>query len=285
MNISTNNNAINAHLAMLKTSRSENVSAQKLSTGLRINSTADDATGAAVASKMQAAIMGIDMATRAISDGVGFLELQESGINTVRIIIQRMQELATQMASGTYTDEQRSLAQVEMDALTEQIGSIADNTKFQGHQALSVGAPPGDFTPFRLQAGPTSEEAIDLPKVPMNLLYLTMTVQTPAIKDVSSQSAALRALDELLVINANYTEFQASAGTLKNRLHYVLNNLANGQVQYSAALGRVIDTDYAEETANLMKYKTLNRAATSMLSNSVEMPRTNAQMILDSTKL
>ena len=80
---------------------------------------------------MTAAVRGMDMAYRAISDGIGFLQIQEAGAETTRVILQRMQQLATQMASGTYTDSDRSLAQVEIDALVEQIGQIAENTKFK----------------------------------------------------------------------------------------------------------------------------------------------------------
>jgi len=156
--IGTNVGALNARLNAIKSNGLQERAMERLSSGLRINSAADDAAGLAVAGKMESQLRGINMAVRNAQDGVGLIQTAESGLNEIRNMVLRVRELAVQMANGIYEDTpDRANAQLEVSALLDQVTLIADNTRFNDVNLID-----GSFTGITIQAGNTTAETIAL---------------------------------------------------------------------------------------------------------------------------
>ena len=156
--IGTNVGALNARLNAIKSNGLQERAMERLSSGLRINSAADDAAGLAVAGKMESQLRGINMAVRNAQDGVGLIQTAESGLNEIRNMVLRIRELAVQMANGIYEDTpDRDNAQLEVSALISQVTLIADNTRFNDVALID-----GTFTGVTIQAGNTTSETIEL---------------------------------------------------------------------------------------------------------------------------
>jgi len=156
--IGTNVGALNARLNAIKSNGLQERAMERLSSGLRINSAADDAAGLAVAGKMESQLRGINMAVRNAQDGVGLIQTAESGLNEIRNMVLRVRELAVQMANGIYEDTpDRANAQLEVSALLSQVTLIADNTRFNDVNLID-----GSFSGITIQAGNTTAETIEL---------------------------------------------------------------------------------------------------------------------------
>jgi flagellin len=156
--INTNVGALNARTNAINATNRMESAMQRLSSGLRINSAADDAAGLAVAGKMESQLRGINMAVRNAQDGVGLIQTAESGLNEIRNMVLRIRELAVQMANGIYEDTpDRANAQLEVSALLNQVTLIADNTRFNDVNLID-----GSFTGVTIQAGNTTNETISL---------------------------------------------------------------------------------------------------------------------------
>jgi flagellin len=156
--INTNVGALNARTNAINATNRMESAMQRLSSGVRVNSAADDAAGLAVAGKMESQLRGINMAVRNAQDGVGLIQTAESGLNEIRNMVLRIRELAVQMANGIYEDTpDRANAQLEVSALLDQVTLIADNTRFNDVNLID-----GSFTGITIQAGNTTAETIAL---------------------------------------------------------------------------------------------------------------------------
>jgi flagellin len=156
--INTNVGALNARTNAINATNRMESAMQRLSSGLRINSAADDAAGLAVAGKMESQLRGINMAVRNAQDGVGLIQTAESGLNEIRNMVLRIRELAVQMANGIYEDApDRANAQLEVNALIDQVTLIAENTRFNDVSLID-----GSLTGVTIQAGNTTAETIEL---------------------------------------------------------------------------------------------------------------------------
>ena len=152
--INTNNAALKAQLASKTADRKLTESGQRLSSGKRINTGADDAAGAAVALKLDAQMQGQKAAIKTASDAVSLLKLQEAGVSQFVSIIQRIRELSVQMANGTFSNNDRTLAQLEVDALTTQFEMVASSTKFNNKAILNASS----STTYQIQSGANQNE-------------------------------------------------------------------------------------------------------------------------------
>jgi len=156
--IGTNVGALNARLYAINANGAQERAMERLSSGKRVNSAADDAAGLAVAGKMESQLRGINMAVRNAQDGVGLIQTAESGLNEIRNMVLRIRELSVQMANGIYEDTpDRANAQLEVSALLAQVTLIAENTRFNDVALID-----GSFTSVTIQAGNTTSETIEL---------------------------------------------------------------------------------------------------------------------------
>ena len=268
--INTNVGALNARLYTLGANRSQEQAMERLSSGQRVNSAADDAAGLAVAGKMESQLRGINMAIRNNQDGVGLIQTAESGLNEIRNMVLRIRELAVQMANGIYEDApDRSNAQLEVAALLEQVDLIAENTRFNDVALLD-----GTFTSINIQAGNTTAETIELSFVDMGQTGLA--INGAAISTQASATTVIGTMDSAL---ETISSAQATMGSYQNRLTYSISNLGRASVMTEQALGRIMDADFASESTNLSKSQILNQAATSMLAQANQSKQLLLQLI------
>ena len=268
--INTNVGALNARLYTLNANRAQETAMERLSSGSRVNSAADDAAGLAVAGKMESQLRGINMAIRNNQDGVGLIQTAESGLNEIRNMTLRIRELAVQMANGIYENTpDRANAQLEVSALLEQVDLIAENTKFNDVALLD-----GTFSAVSIQAGNTTAETIsltfaDLGQSGLSINGASIATQASATTVIGTMDAALQTI----------SQEQATMGSLQNRLNYSISNLSRASVMTEQALGRIMDADFAAESTALSKSQILNQAATSMLAQANQSKQMLLQLI------
>ena len=265
ISVSTNKSAILARFNSLQNSGEFNCSAERLSSGKRINSSSDDAAGNAVALKMAALIDGKNMAIKTIGDGIALLEIQDSGLAEIQNIVLRLRELALQTASGSYTDNDRSMAQIEFEALGSQIDNLVLSASYNTRKTINGANAPGSNAIMTLQAGSGADEAIQIEKGAGT--YIGNQIQGGAISidTVSNAKSAITVLDNAL---SDTLTARAINGASKNRLLSVIANLSSSVVMAAQSLGRIIDADMASEASQLSKFKILNEASTAMLSSA-----------------
>ena len=265
VSVVTNKSAILARLSSLQHTSEFNLAAGRLSSGKRINNAGDDAAGNSVSLKMDALIDGTNMAIKTIGDGIALLEVQDSGLAELQNIVLRLRELALQMASGSYTDTDRSMAQIEFEALGSQISNLVLSTTFNTRKTINGANAPGSNKRIMLQAGSGAGETIQIEQGAGN--YIGNQIQGGAISidTVSNAKSAITVLDTAL---SDTLTARAISGASKNRLMSVVANLSASGVLASQSLGRIVDADMAREASQLSKSKILNDASTAMLASA-----------------
>jgi flagellin len=262
--INTNVGALNARASAVKATDRMEKAMERLSSGLRINSAADDAAGLSVAGKMESQLRGINMGIRNAQDGIGLVSTAEAGINEIRNMVLRIRELAVQMANGIYEDSpDRANAQLEVEALIDQVDLIANYTRFNDVSLLN-----GSFSSVDIQAGNTTSEQIILTISNMRATALDIDHSGSSLISVSSQTNAESAITSMDTALQTIASEQAKLGSYINRMNFSIANLSKASVMTEQAVGRIMDADFAQETTNLSKQQILNQAATSMLAQA-----------------
>lgn len=268
--INTNVGALNARLYSLAANGGQEQAMERLSSGKRINSAADDAAGLSVAGKMESQLRGINMSIRNNQDGIGLIQTAEAGINEVRNMALRIRELSVQMANGIYEDTpDRDNAQLEVDALLQQVNLISGYTTFNDVNVLD-----GTYAAVNIQAGNTTTETISITIASMSTTGLS--IASVKVTSQSDASAAITTMDTAL---QTISSAQATLGSLQNRLSYSVANLSRSSVMTEQALGRIMDADFATESTQLSKMQILNQAATSMLAQANQSKSLMLQLI------
>lgn len=247
----TTQNQLNSTNKMLGTAM------QRLGTGLRINSAADDAAGLQMATRLQAQSNGQKVGMRNAQDAVSMMQTAEGAMDEMTNIAQRMKDLATQHANGTTTAADKTAIKAESDALKEELESIMTNTTFGG-QALLEG---GGFTAaVTFQIGASKAEKLDV-DVSTPLGKVTTAIGALTETDLDKANDLLNALGET----------RSAFGANINRLEHTVNNLSNMKENTDMANGRIMDADFAQESTNMTKNQMLMQAGMSVLSNSNQM--------------
>ena len=258
--INTNVSALKARLAGQIAAGEFDSASNRLSSGKRVNSGADDAAGAAVAMKMNAQLMGQKAAIKTASDALSLLNLQEAAVEQFVNIIHRIKELGVQMANGTYSDADRALAQLEADELVTQFQMVAANTRFNGLEI--VNGTSGVTTPYSIQVGPKASDRFNLAVTPGATLSTTLPTQV----DLTTQANAVTTFDTMVSVLQTMDEQRAIIGAAINRMSTSINNLSSAAVKTEVAVGRIIDADFALESAKLAKQQILSLSSNQMLS-------------------
>ena len=232
----------------------------RLASGKRINSGADDAAGAAVAMKMDAQLMGQKASIKAASDALSLLNLQEAAVEQFVNIIHRIKELGVQMASGTFSDGDRALAQLEADQLVTQFQMVAANTRFNDLEI--VNGTSGVTAPYQIQVGPNASDNFTIAVTP----GATLSTMLPAFVDLTTQANATLTFDTTLSILQTMNEQRAIIGASINRMIASIDNLSSAALKTEVAIGRIVDADFARESANLAKQQILSQSSNQMLS-------------------
>ena len=253
MMINTNVVSMNAQRNLTTNQASLATSMQRLSSGLRVNSSRDDAAGLAIADRMNAQVRGINVAIRNANDGISLAQTAEGALATVSDALQRMRELAIQAQNGSNGTTDRANLDTEYQALSSEITRIAAQTKFNG--VAIVGASAGAQV---FQVGANNGDTLTI---------TTTTVATVAggLTTSALASTAVAALDTAL---DTISTSRATYGAAMSRFSFAISNLSITGENQAAARGRIMDADFAAETANLSRSQILQQAGSAMVAQA-----------------
>lgn len=266
MRINTNINAMQATNSMAKNSALAGNSMEKLASGLAINKAGDNAAGLAVSEKMRSQIRGMEQADKNVQDGISMVQTAEGALEEAGNIAQRMRELSVQAGNDTLSAEDRTKIKVEIDQLQEELGQIAEETKFNGNDLLKG----GDFT---IQAGATSEVRTvtmeDLADVAKGLSALD-------VSDNANAQSSIEAIDTALT---SINTARANLGAMQNRLEATSSNLTTSIENLSTAESRIRDVDVAKEMVKLSKLNLLTQTSQAMVAQAKSQPEGVTQLL------
>ncbi|GHU25864.1 flagellin [Betaproteobacteria bacterium] len=259
--INTNIPSLNAQRNLNSSQTALSNSLQRLSSGLRVNSAKDDAAGMAVAENMNAQSRGMSVAIRNSNDGLSLAQTAEAGMNVITEHLQRMRELTVQSASGQYDAENRSAINTEYQQLASEISRVISATNFNGKLLLDGGFASG----ITFQVGATTS-----PDSQINISIAELSIDAGDILDVTNSLSAMSTLDDLIKqVNNN----RAALGAVQNRFEGVLTQLSAAHENTEASRSRIMDADYASETARLARAQVLQQAGVAMLSQANALPQ------------
>jgi len=259
--INTNISALRATSAGVQANDMLGTAMERLSSGKRINSAKDDAAGLAIATSMTSQIRGMNQGIRNANDGISMAQTAEGALDEVSNMMQRVRELAVQATSGTYSAEDKTNIQAEVDQLSEQITDVLANTEFNGSKLFDGTA--GTAGVVTIQAGANADDTVDLTF--SNLAAEGTITAVTAVDLETATNTVLATIDDgLETINTT----RATLGASQNRLESAVNNLSNNAINLSDARSRIEDTDFAAETTALAKAQILGQASTAMLAQA-----------------
>jgi flagellin len=264
MTINTNVSSLNAQRNTATNAMSLSTSLQRLSSGLRINSAKDDAAGLAIADRMNAQIKGINVAVRNANDGISLAQTAEGALATVTDVLQRMRELAVQSQNGSNSTSDRTNLNTEFTQLQSEITRIAGQTKFNGTAIVGAGAGSTVF-----QVGANNGDTL-------TITTSTVTTPTGTVDTAANASTALTAIDTAL---DTITTSRATYGAAMSRFEFAISNLQITGENQTAARGRIMDADFASETANLSRAQILQQAGTAMIAQANQLPQQVLQLL------
>ena len=265
--INTNINSLNTQKNLSASQGSLSTAMQRLSSGMRINSGADDASGLSIATKMDSQVRGMNVAIRNSNDAISFAQTADAGLSSVNDSLQRMRELAVQGANGT-TDN-ASLA-AEFSQLQAEITRVTGNSNFNGTNTLGAAAATG--LNFQVGAGTTANDSVSVTGVDLTAVAsetAKSAVNTIKVDTVANAKLAITQIDKGIV---EVSGARATYGAVQNRFTSIVSNLQASSESQSAAKSRIMDTDFAAETANLTRAQILQQAGTAMLAQANSSP-------------
>jgi flagellin len=271
LGVNTNVASLSVQKNLGKASDALATSMQRLSSGLKINSAKDDAAGLQIATRETSQIRGQTVAIKNANDGISMAQTAEGALQESTNILQRMRELAVQSRNDSNGDSDRTALNAEFTQMSAELTRIATSTNLNGKNLLDGSA--GTMT---LQVGSNTgtSNQIDL-ALTKSFAASSLSVSNIAITGATLSDAhtnidaSITAIDTALqTINST----RADLGASQNRLTSTISNLQNVNENATAALGRIQDTDFAAETANLTKQQTLQQASTAVLSQANQLP-------------
>ncbi|MFQ6334462.1 flagellin [Methylophilus sp. 3sh_L] len=260
--INTNISSLNAQRNLNASQSGLNQSIERLSSGLRVNSAKDDAAGLAIATRMDSQIRGNDVAIRNSNDAISYLQVTEGGLSKATDALQRMRELAVQAANGSYGSGDRANLDTEFQQLTQELTRLSTSTQFNG---LNVFGGSG----YTFQIGSGSADTLQVSSV-------TAASVSGSVATASAATAAITAIDaQLDTVNTS----RASLGAYQNRFEAVISSLQVNIENVSAAKSRIMDADFAAETAKMTRNQILQQAGTAMLAQANQLPNSVMSLI------
>jgi flagellin len=265
--VNTNVSSIGAKNALAQSQRSLEKSMQQLSTGYRINSAADDAAGLAISNKLGTQIGSLNQAVRNANDGISMLQTADGASGQMVAMFQRMRELAIQAGNDTNDQSGRDALNLEFTELQTEISNSISNTSWNGMQLLDLGS--GSSTNFYFHVGPSSSDNIALPLASLNSSDVQTALTTASIDSLANATSSLTLIDN--AITQIDTE-RGKWGAMMNRLTFAADNATNVSLNSSASRSRILDTDYAQATAEMAKAMILDSAGSAMLTQANQQP-------------
>ena len=275
--INTNINSLNAQRNLSTSQSSLAMSMQRLSSGLRVNSAKDDAAGLAIAERMTSQVRGMNVSIRNANDGISMSQTAEGALGKVADSLQRMRELSVQAANATNSSSDKDSLDKEFGELSKEIQRVLGGTSFNGQHML--GSDAKAFT-FQVGANTTSNDTIDI-----TTTDLTADATVTAVAGTDNTGAARALIDSTAsataiqgVINnidtaiSTINDKRAMMGASQSRFDSVITNLQSSVENQTAARSRIMDTDFAAETANLSRAQILQQAGNAMVAQANQLP-------------
>lgn len=276
VSLGSNLYSLRAISSINKTSKAVSKVFEQLSSGMRINSAADDPAGLAVASNLRADARIAQVAMRNTNDGISAIAIADGALESVSSLLFRMQELAEQSANGTYSAEQRSALSLEFSAIGSEIERIASSTEFNGVALLS------NSSNMTIQVGLDNgaDSRITIQSVLGTVAALGIGAASGAlsisITDATAAGSALTSLD--LALNS-LNLFRGKLGASEARLNTAVTNLDVMKTNFLAAESQIVDVDVAEATANMVRLQILQQAGAAVLAQANQQPGIVLQLI------
>jgi flagellin len=281
--INTNVASLNAQRNLSMSQSSLTTSMQRLSSGLRVNSAKDDAAGLAIAERMNAQVRGMNVAIRNANDGISLAQTAEGALGKVGDSLQRMRELAVQARNATNSDSDKDSLNKEYTELAKEIQRVLEGTKFNGKSIL--GSDAGTQT-FQVGAGVSTNDSIDITTTNLTADNTISTVAgtggsapTAGIGSAASTGDIATVITNIDAAIDTINSERATLGASQSRFDSVISSLQISVENQSAARSRIMDADFAAETANLSRAQILQQAGNAMVAQANQMPQQVLQLL------
>ncbi len=270
--INTNVASLNAQRQLVGSQSSLATSMQRLSSGLRVNSAKDDAAGLAIAERMNAQIRGMNVATRNANDGISMAQTAEGALSKVGDALQRMRELAVQARNATNSCSDKESLNKEFGQLQEEITRVLGGTAFNGKKILGADA---TSSTFQIGANTTADDVITVGTSNMTTetSITTVTSSTASIGQTATAGQIGTLIDNIDTALTTINDKRADFGAKQSRFDAIIANLQQSVENQSAARSRIMDADFATETANMSRAQILQQAGNAMIAQANQQPQ------------
>jgi flagellin len=270
--INTNIASLNAQRNLNSSQSSLATSMQRLSSGLRVNSAKDDAAGLAIAERMNAQVRGMNVAIRNANDGISLAQTAEGALSKVGDSLQRMRELAVQARNSTNSSSDKDSLNKEFAQLQAEITRVLGGTTFNGKHILGADA---TALNFQIGANTSAEDMITVSTSDMSTdTVITAVTGSTAVIDATADASAIgTVIDNIDAALDEVNDTRATFGATQSRFDAVISNLQQAAENQAAARSRIMDADFAAETANLSRAQILQQAGTAMVAQANQLPQ------------
>jgi len=273
LSINTNIASIDAQRNLSSSQSSLATSMQRLSSGLRINTAKDDAAGLSIAERMNAQVRGMNVAIRNSNDGISLAQTADGALAQVSNSLQRMRELAVQARNSTNSSSDKDSLNKEFAQLQSEITRVLGGTAFNGKHILGADA---TTLNFQVGANTTTDDTVSITTTDMATGDTTMTTVTntsSAVIDSTATSGAIATvIDNIDKAIDDVNDTRATFGATQSRFDSIISNLQSGVENQTAARSRIMDADFATETANMSRANVLQQAGTAMIAQANQQP-------------
>jgi flagellin len=279
ISVLTNVASLNAQRNLTGTQAALASSVGRLSSGMRINSAADDAAGLGISENLKANIRSLAQAQRNANDGISMTQVAEGSMNEMQGIVSRMRELSVQSANSTLGATERGYIQTEFSQLRDEINRISVVTDFNGQKLLNGAASAGLTFQIGIQNTADDRLTMQIGRLAASTLGAASGVATIASASLSTASAAQRAIGSFDKAIQQLSQARANVGAIQNRMTVTVSNLSVAQENLTAANSRIRDVDVAQESANLTKSQILSQAGLAVLAQANQLPQSALSLL------
>ena len=270
--VNTNVSSINAQRQLINSGKTLDTSFQRLSSGFRINSAADDAAGLQISNRLTSQIQGLDQAIRNANDGISLAQVAEGAMDEITGALQRIRVLSVQSQNGINSSADRLALQKEVSALKAEISRIATTTQFGGVKLLD-----GKYSStFLVGANAGQTISVNISRTGGGFGTSGLGLAQLSVSSLIGASRALASIDSAISITDSK---RADLGATQNRFQSTIRNLSNIVENVSSARSRIKDTDFAKETAELTRSQILQQASTTILAQSNQRPQSALSLL------
>jgi flagellin len=272
LSINTNIASMDAQRNLSSSQASLATSMQRLSSGLRINSAKDDAAGLSIAERMNSQVRGMNVAIRNSNDGISLAQTADGALAQVSNSLQRMRELAVQARNSTNSSSDKDSLNKEFSQLQSEITRVMGGTAFNGKHILGADATTLDF---QVGANTTSDDTVSIKTSDMtqDSTMTDVTGSSAAIDSTADSSAIGTVIDNIDKAINDVNDTRATFGATESRFDSIISNLQSSVENQSAAQSRIMDADFASETANMSRANVLQQAGTAMIAQANQQPQ------------